>query len=103
MPRGGRWREKLIENIKQMTYVLEALTSSTLRSKVDHVGVVVEEVEDIYSLLGDKSPESMTGQRSGNTRLAELIMETVEKIGVYVIKNADGQLKSDSHGSCQEL
>jgi hypothetical protein len=51
--------------------VLEALTSSTLRSKVDHVGVVVEEVEDI--------------------RLAELIMETVEKIGVYVDKNDDGQ------------
>jgi hypothetical protein len=38
--------------------VLDGLTSSTLRSKVDHVGVVVEEVEDI--------------------RFAELIMETVE-------------------------
>jgi hypothetical protein len=53
-----------------MTYVLEALTSSTLRSKVDHVGVVVEEVEDIYSLLGDKSPESMTGQRSGQYKIS---------------------------------
>ena len=66
---GGR---KLIE----ITYVLDGLTSSTLRSKVDHVGVVVEEVEDIYSLLGDKSSER-TG-RLGHTRFAELIMETVE-------------------------